>query len=489
MDNHTDKIKKGAGILLLVLALAAVLVLIPRQASHHEHQDERGAAAEKQSTVWTCSMHPQIRMPKPGRCPICGMDLISVEADSASEATSHELKLTSEAAALAGIQTSLVERKAVDVRVRLTGKVEYDETRIAYITAWAAGRIDRLYIDQTGIPVKKGDHMAYLYSPELLSAQEEYLQAMEGAKNVQESHLDIIRSTSTDTVKNAREKLKLLGVTDAQIEELEKRKVPNDHMTVYSPASGIVIKREVQEGDYVQTGRRIYSIVDLSRVWVKLDAYEKDIIWLRYGQDVRFEAEAYPGEVFHGTISLIDPILDEKTRTVKVRVDVNNEKGLLKPGMFVRALVAAKAGEEGQVIDYALAGKWICPMHPEIVRDEKGDCPICGMELVQPKDLGYTSVDEMEAPLVVPASSVLKTGKRAVVYVQTSQEEPVFEGREIVVGARAGDYYIVKSGLSEGERVVTEGNFKIDSAMQIHAKPSMMNPERESAAGGHSHGH
>jgi len=218
-------------------------------------------------------------------------------------------------------------------------------------------------------------------------------------------------------------------------------------------------------------------------VWVYLDAYESDMMWIRYGQEVEFETEAYPGEVFAGTISFIDPVLNAKTRTVKLRVDVENPDGKLKPEMFVRAVVRAKVAQGGRVMDEAMAGKWICPMHPDVVKDGAGSCDICGMDLVTTESLGYVKVDApKEAPLIIPASAPLITGKRAVVYVQLrDKEKPTYEGREVVLGPRAGDYYIVKSGLDEGEIVVTKGNFKIDSALQIRAKPSMMNPKPEKA--------
>lgn len=307
-----SKSHRRAVIILVIFALGAgwlVSSMMHGPKASVKKSSEHFHGTDKQATTWTCSMHPQIQLPKPGQCPICGMDLIPLRSDvSDGMPSARRLVMSPEAAKLAEIETAEVEQKFVSTEIRMVGKVEYDETKIAYITAWTGGRIDRLYIDQTGVPVNKGDHLAYLYSPELLAAQEEYLQSLQGAKNVKESHLDIIKSTSEDTIKNAREKLKLLGVTEEQIKELEEKKVANDHMTIYATATGIVVNREVQEGAYVQTGTKIYSIVDLSEVWIKLDAYEKDLEWLRYGQDVEFEAEAYAGEKFHGRISFIDPI-------------------------------------------------------------------------------------------------------------------------------------------------------------------------------------
>jgi len=234
----------------------------------------------------------------------------------------------------------------------------------------------------------------------------------------------------------------------------------------------------VSEGIYVQTGTQIYTVADLSQVWVKLDAYESDLAWIRYGQQVQFTTESYPGETFRGWISFLDPVLDSVTRTVKVRVEVPNPDGKLKPEMFVRAVVASRVGQGGKVMEPNLAGKWICPMHPSIVKPQAGACDICGMDLVTTESLGYVVARGSEAsPLVIPDTAPLVTGKRAVVYVKKPDAQiPTFEGREVVLGPRAGRYYLVASGLQEGEQVVTNGGFKIDSALQIQAKPSMMNP-------------
>jgi len=447
-----------------------------------------GVETTKQETqLWTCAMHPQIKLPKPGQCPICGMDLIPVESGEDDMEGLRELSVTEHSAKLMEIKTTPVERKFVTAEIRMVGKVDYNETRVSDISAWVPGRLDRLFVNYTGVPVRKGDHMVYLYSPELLSAQEELLQAIEAVKNLRGSDVSMIREMSKATVDAARGKLRLWGLTSNQIAQIEKRGKANDHMTICSPSSGIVIHKHAQEGMYVKTGTKIYTIADLSQVWVRLDAYESDLIWLWYGHHVEFTTESYPGEVFKGTISFIDPILNEATRTVKVRVNVPNPEMKLKPGMFVRAKVAGS----GRVMDAALAGKWICPMHPEEVKGAAGKCAICEMPLVRTESLGYVSVDpeKAEKPLVIPASAPLVTGKRAIVYVVVpNREKLTFEGREIVLGPRAGDYYLVRRGLKEGERVVTKGGFKIDAELQIRAKPSMMTPEG-GGGGGHAHAH
>jgi len=311
------------------------------------------------------------------------------------------------------------------------------------------------------------------------------------------SDVSIMKETAEATVEAARDKLKLWGLKDEQVEEIEKRGEPADHITIYAPMSGTVVHKNAQEGMYVQTGTRIYTIADLRRVWVLMDAYESDLEWLRYGQEVEFTPEAYAGETFVGLIAFIDPVVNAKTRTVKVRVNVPNLEGKLKPEMFVRALVRANVARGGRVMEPDLAGKWMCPMHPEVVADDFGACGVCGMDLVTTESRGYLPVDAAEStkPLVIPVSAALVTGTRAVVYVYVEDPEAEkaekpsfsFEGREIVLGPRAGDHYIVRHGLKEGELVVTRGNFKIDSALQIEAKPSMMTPEG-GGGGGHRHG-
>jgi Cu(I)/Ag(I) efflux system membrane fusion protein len=497
LGKKTSKIYAKLGVKLAMLpVLALVLVVgffLGRLGGSSEPTSPEGTAqAETQAKAqaWTCSMHPQIRLPKKGLCPICNMDLIPASTGEDSGAM-RQLTVSENARKLMDIVTAPVERKFVSAVVRMVGKVDYDETRLAYITAWFPGRLDRLYIDYTGVPVKEGDHMFDLYSPELISAQEELLQALEAVKNVQDTQLSVMREMTESTVIAAREKLRLWGLKAEQIEKIERTGKVQDHVTIYAPSGGIVIHKNALERMYVQTGTRIYTIADLSQVWVKMDAYESDLEWLRYGQEVEFTTVSYPGSVFKGTISFIDPILNDRTRSVKIRINVSNADGRLKPGMFVKAAVRANVAAGGRIMEAALAGKWICPMHPEVVKSNPGKCDVCQMPLVTTESLGYASDDPEVAqkPLVIPVSAALVTGTRAIVYVQVPDtDKPTFEGREIVLGPRAGDYYLVRSGLNEGELVVVKGNFKIDSSLQIMAKPSMMTPEGAGGGGMHDHG-
>ncbi|MFH1571117.1 MAG: efflux RND transporter periplasmic adaptor subunit, partial [Gemmatimonadota bacterium] len=440
--------------------------------------------------VWTCSMHPQIRLPGPGKCPICFMDLIPVAAPSTQgSAGPRELALSPQAVALMGIETAPVVRRFAEARVRLVGMVGYDESRLSYITAWVPGRLDRLFVDYTGVTVKQGDHLVSLYSPDLVSAQEELLQAAAAAARMAASQVPSVREASEATVVAAREKLRLWGMAPEQIAEVERRGTAADHVTIEAPVGGVVVHKDARQGMYVETGTPIYTIADLTRVWVELEAYESDLPWVRYGHDVEFTVEAFPGEVFHGTVAFIQPVLDEGSRTVKVRVNVPNDELRLKPGMFVSAEVKARVAAGGRVMSRELAGKWISPMHPEIVRDHPGKCDVCGMPLVRAEDLGYVDDGPANAPLVVPATAPLSTGTRAVVYVEVQgRDAPTYAGREVVLGPRAGDCYLVSQGLSEGERVVTRGAFKLDAEMQIQARPSMMSPAGGRPATGHQHG-
>ncbi len=486
-------LRKHWGKLLAVQALIVfavgyyVATLVGGSApSDSTPSDPHAGHVEAAPTLWTCSMHPQIRQPKPGKCPLCGMKLVPVTKSAGGGM--RTVNISPAARELMKIQTSPVERRYVAAQVRMVGKVEYDETKLSHITAWVSGRLDRLFVDYTGVQVKPGDHMVYIYSEELYAVQDELIRALEFQRQRGPSRSP--NRTEINLVESAREKLRLLGLTDSQVKEIEQRDKPTDHITIQSPIGGIVIEKLKQEGDRVRTGDRIYTVADLNQVWVKLDAYESDLVWLRYGQEVTFSTEAYPGEEFTGRIAFIDPVLNKQTRTVKVRVNVPNHDGKLKPEMFVRATVKSDVAAGGKVLSAGLAGKWISPMHPEIVSDKPGNCTICGMPLVRSETLGYVAAqtDENARPLVIPASAALVTGTRAIVYVeQPTAEEPTFDGREIVLGPRAGDFYLVKHGLSEGELVVTNGNFKLDSALQIQAKPTMMTPEG-GGGGGHDHG-
>ncbi|HDP97689.1 MAG TPA: efflux RND transporter periplasmic adaptor subunit [bacterium] len=475
--------------IIIVFAFAAGFLISNGGSSDKAGHQDHSITEQPEIDFWTCSMHPNVKQPNPGQCPICGMDLIPVSSGKLEEEGPREIFLSEYAQKLAEIETSPAERKYVEKETQMVGKIEYDETRLSYITARAPGRIDKLLVNYTGIAVKKGAQLAQIYSPEILSTHQELLESLKAVKSLDDSTDPYLRSATLIQLNSVRERLRLWGLPPSQIDEMEKSHAPSDQVTIYSPISGVVVHKNALEGMYVETGTKIFTIADLSQLWVKMDAYESDITWLRYGQDVQFTTEAYPGEIFKGKIAFIDPVVDPKTRTIKIRVNVNNPDGKLKPEMLVRGFVYSKLNSSNKVINPELSGKWISPMHPEIIKSAPGKCDICGMDLVSAESLGYANSQEIEksAPLLIPASAPLITGKRAVVYVEVENKTGVYEGREIELGPRVGDYYIVKSGLHQGERVVVKGNFKIDSAVQIQSKPSMMNPEGGQQMTGHQH--
>lgn len=474
--NLTRYVLIGNALLIILAFLIGRWTVSPPSEPNGPQSHANHSTGSTDPATWTCAMHPQIQQPQPGKCPICGMDLIPLKKDSGSQQGPRTLTMSESSKALADIQTTLIEKRFPEAEIRLVGKLEYDETKVKSLTARFPARIDELFVNFNGVSVKEGYHLARVYSPELLTAQSELLSAYRF-------------SPTSSSTRAAKEKLRLWDLRPEQIEAIIESDQAKDHFELKAPMSGVVVSKNVNEGDYLKTGQALFKIVDLSELWLKLDAYESDLSWLRFGQSIAFSVESYPGTDFQGRIAFIEPGIDQKTRTVSVRVNVPNEEGKLKPGMFARAIAHSKVAQAGKVYAPEFAGKWISPMHPEIVRDAPGLCDICGMDLVPAEQLGYVQDLDETPPLVVPASAVLRTGNRAVVYIEVpNTENPTFEGREIEIGPRAGDIFVVVSGLQEGERVVTNGAFKIDSSLQILAKPSMMNPEGGVPAPGHNHG-
>jgi len=435
---------------------------------------------EEEDIVWTCSMHPQVRKPEPGTCPLCEMDLIPVEADEL-DLEENQIAVSEEAKALADIQVTPVKRKSVEKEVPFFGEVTYDETLVKHISADVEGRIEDLIIAYTGSHVRKGDPLFEVYSPSLISAQEELLQAQKRGVDLSEGDLS---ATAESALEAARQRLRWWGVTEDQIEKIEETREIIERLTLKSPIEGTVVEKKKSEGDYIDQGEVVYTVADLTQVWVTLEAYESDLPWIRYGQEMQFTADqALPGEHHTGIISFVDPIVQRDRRTARVRANISNPDRTLKPGMFVRGQVKSTLNADGKAaFPGHLEGAWISPLYPEVIREEPGECPKSGVPLEPAEALGYISDDSPKniEPLLIPVQAPLITGKRAIVYVKLAdKDQPVYEGREIELGPRAGEYYVVLSGLEEGEQVVHRGNFKLDSELQIDGRISMMSPAEE----------
>lgn len=360
---------------------------------------------------------------------------------SAPTEEDKSIHLSERARKLAQVEVAPVIRKFVPAVIRLYGRIDYDETKLAHITAWVPGRIEKLYVNFTGMEVKKGEPMADYYSPELIVAQQELLQSLKSSRELKNSATSFAKDQSERNLASSRVKLRLFGISPEQIEKIEKSGRVEEVLQVKAPTSGVVIHKNALEGEYVKEGTEIFTIADLNEVWVQLEAYESDLSALKLGEKVSFTTDALPGETFSGTIHFIAPFLNEKTRTASIRLNAENQDGKLKPGMYVTGIVKSQI-----------------------------------------------SAGEKRPPLIIPASAPLITGKRAIVYVQAPDDPSRYQLREVILGPKVGGYYIVSSGLKEGELVVVHGNFKIDSAAQIRAKPSMMSPEGGvSPTKGHRH--
>lgn len=441
-----------------------------------------GASGESAASgqTFTCPMHPQIRQPRPGRCPICGMELVPVTS-AAANLDELAVRIAPAQRRLANIQTAEVQQAPLQVELRSVGAIAIDESRMATIASYIQGRIERLFADYTGVDVAQGDHLAVVYSPQLYAAQVEYLEARKALAALSPSSLAIVRETQQKLAASSRQRLVELGMTAEQLQELETSEQARSRLTIYAPIGGTVIEKLAFEGMYVEAGQPIYRIADLSTVWLMLELFPEDAARIRFGQKVDAVVQSRPGETIHGRVAFIDPVVDPKKRTVGVRVEFLNEHKRLRPGDYAAAVVHLPIGQTGEVYDADLAGRWISPMHPQIIRDEPGSCPICGMDLVPTSRYGYA--DEPTPPpesLYVPRSAVLMAGANSVVYVET--EPGRFEIRPVTIGPILRDKVIILDGLQVGERVATAGNFLIDSQMQLSGHPSLIDPARAVAA-------
>ena len=433
--NETSKSRMARTAPWIALPIVAVVAFALggrlTRSSEIPDTDLETHAHDAQDTTWTCAMHPQIRQTQPGPCPICGMDLIPIErGGGADDGDTRKVRLTERAKILARIRTAEAVRLGSGrVERRLLGRVDYDERSLRTVTAWVGGRIDRLHVSTTGERVKRGQVIATLYSPEVYTAHQDLIQARQQFERLQMTATPSASRSAEAALDASRDRLRLLGVPDGELRAMERADKPSERARIRTPFGGTVIERLATQGSYVETGSGLYRVADLSTLWVQLDAYESDLPLLKAGQQVLIRLEALPGESFTGRVTFVDPVVDPNTRTARVRVEVKNQDGRLRPGMFVEASVQSES----------------------------------------------TTKSAEETSLVIPATAPLFTGRRSVVYVEVADaEQPTYEARVVTLGSRMGDLYPVLAGLSEGERVVIHGAFAIDADLQIQGGDSMM---------------
>lgn len=416
------------GAILLAGLLLGWMIFGGGSPAHHGH-DLETTSGEEDHTVWTCSMHPQIKMDKPGKCPLCAMDLIPLKSSGGGDdmIDDNAIQMSKEAIALANIQTSEVGHRSAIMDVQLYGTIQVDERLQQSQTSHVNGRIENLYVNFTGETIKQGQLMATLYSPELLTAQQELLEAAK-LTDFQPLLLDA-----------AKEKLRHWKLSDEQINKILDSGKVSPRVNIYANTGGVVVAKNVNQGDYITQGTVLFTISNLSKLWAIFDAYERDLPLLKVGDQLEYSLQGIPGKTYKGKIAFINPIIDVATRTAKVRVEVDNSDRNLKPEMFATAHITA-------------------PLE------------------------GYSK------EMVIPKSAVMWTGKRSIVYVkQPNTSTPAFRLREIVLGPLLGHNYVVMSGLTNGEEIVTHGAFTVDASAQLEGKISMMNNEDSGEHGGYHH--
>ncbi len=388
----------------------------------------------RRKVIYRSTMNPNETSDRPGKDSM-GMEMVPVEVDEATErpvAGYATITVPVHKQQSIGVKTARVERRALAASVESVGRVDYDETGLSWVNARVSGFIEVLHVDRTGQPVRRGQPLLEIYSPELVSTQEEYLVAVRNLGRLEASGaIPAAIEKARALVQGARRRLELWEIPDDQIRDLEERGSVSRRMTIRSPVSGYVVEKAALAGKSIAPGENLYRVADLARVWVLAEVYEYQAPLIRPGQEARIILSYVPGRTYQGRVDYVYPYLDPASRTLRVRIVVPNEDGTLRPEMF--ASVTFRVEDAGPV-------------------------------------------------LAVPNEAILDTGERRIAFVK--QDEGTFEPRELVVGQRTREYTAILEGLSEGEEIVTSGNFLIDSESRLKAALSGMAP----AGGGHRHG-
>lgn len=428
--NENLQMKKNIlylGIAVIIGLLAGYLIFGNGEYTTNEKiSDGHDHSEASMDQMWTCSMHTQIMQPELGDCPICGMELIPVEASS-DGLTANQIKMTENAMALANIQTTIVGNGAVSVHdemITLSGKISTNEENNAIQASYFDGRLEQLNVSFEGQEVNRGQVLATIYAPNLIAAQQELITAAS------------LKDSQPALYKAVRNKLKLWKLTESQINSIESTGKVRENYPIYATVSGTVAMVMAAEGDYLKQGQPILKVSNLNSVWAEFDAYENQISQFKKGQKIMVSTNAYPNKEFDAVISFIDPVLNTNTRTVTIRTTLKNKENLFKPGMFVTGKIRSSAQATGEALN-------------------------------------------------IPASAVLWTGERSLVYIKANPNEAIFEMREVTIGVRNGENYSVTFGLEDGDEIVTNGTFTVDAAAQLQGKKSMMNKSGGKTLTGH----
>jgi Cu(I)/Ag(I) efflux system membrane fusion protein len=418
--------------------------------------------ADPEHDYW-CPMHPNIVRDHPDKCPLCGMQL-SVRKKGAAAGDEalppgvvNRVQLTPYRIALAGIQTSAVAYQRLEKEIRALGFVEFNERKLARITARVAGksRIDKLFVNVTGQHVHAGDPLALIYNPDLMVT----------VQNLRDAQ----KSGNASLLRLARQRLQLWGIAEDQIEHALRKDRNLTHLVIRSPISGHVIKKYQVEGEYVEEGARLYDIADLSTVWVEAQLYEDELAYLKVGRNVQARARAFPNRVFAGKVAFVHPHLDAATRTLRVRFDLDNARHELRPGMYATVALRAPVARL-DLHARALSGEWRDRLVGEgLALARVGAFGLSGEMGLE--SLTRAAVRKVAGAhnlvLAVPESAVIDTGTRQLVYREVWPG--AYDALPVQLGPRCGDFFPVLRGLEAGDKVVTAGSFLVDAETRLSA--------------------